>query len=90
VLGVTTRYTLAPKFKGCAFEFATHQLYHLCFTQAELLCNGLKGRAIFPRHLDDSGNVTQCIQNVGPLAQRIPHRPNWEFFRLTNLRSAGI
>ena len=52
MLGVASRYALAPHLKAGALHVSTHQGDDFRFVQAELERNSVKRRAIFPGHLD--------------------------------------
>lgn len=54
MLGTTTRDSHSPHFERRKSEVRAHQRDHRRFTEPELTFNRLKGRTIFPRHLDDS------------------------------------
>lgn len=43
----------APEPKAASFQFFAHEAYNVCFAQAELIRDRLKGRAVFPRHFND-------------------------------------
>lgn len=46
--------SLAPVAKGFRIEVLSHNFYDLGLAKAELNFDGCKGRAVLPRHLDDS------------------------------------
>ena len=55
-------YPFAPQVEAAALKFFAHEGDNARFGQAKLGFDGLKGRAIFPGHLDDAvyiGNL-QC------------------------------
>jgi hypothetical protein len=57
MLGSARVHAFAPHFEGARFHLAAHQAHDGGFFQAKLRLNRFKGRAIFPSHLDDAGNI---------------------------------
>ena len=70
VLGLTTAYPLSPAQKGAPGNVLPHELNNSSFGQAELALYGLKGRSVFPGHLDDPADIA-CRQRIGELRGRI-------------------
>lgn len=57
VLCLSAHGALSPELERACCELSTHELDHVAWRQAELSLNGVEGRSIFPRHLDDSVDV---------------------------------
>lgn len=57
MLGRTAMHALPPHFEAAALHLAAHECNDGFFVQSELQFNGLKGRAVFPSHLDDAVDV---------------------------------
>jgi len=74
VLRLSTGRALSPELERAGCELGTHELDHVAWRQSELSLNGIEGRSIFPRHLDDSVDVR--------ISQRSVVLCNWIVFML--------
>ena len=57
MFGAARLHAFAPHFEGAGLHLAAHEAHYGRFIQAKLHFNRLKGRAIFPSHLNDAGNI---------------------------------
>ena len=54
VFGAAAVHAFAPHAKTAGQTVRTHEVHHLAGRQTKLKAQGIKGRAVFPRHLDDA------------------------------------
>lgn len=57
MLGFSSLYPLAPHPEGTGFHFPPHDGDYFLFVKVKLPLDGVKSRAVFPSHLDDSVNI---------------------------------
>jgi hypothetical protein len=70
MLGDTPSHSHAPHAKGAGFELLPHESDDVRLRQTYTRLDGLKGRSVFPRHLNHGRDVTRrktgYIQNAMP------------------------
>ena len=54
MFGRPALHSRSPHFEGASLHISAHELNGLTFTYAKLRRDGIKWRAVFPCHFDDS------------------------------------